>query len=534
MSEIKDFYSNARLSDDKKAELKSMLKAKYPQYADEDNGRTEVFKMENRNIEINRGQVKVRNKWMTGGAAVAAAAVLLTMGAGAVRYFDRHQMPVASQGTVDDVTTDDVFDKSEQKEDIESSPRTVSVDMDTEHFSQLLDEAVSSAAKAARDNGERLELNGDKMSCETIEEARRITIDPKDGVMSDIEFAAYIDKYAMEKGVDLTEYDFCDMDVSVDGDEVRLSSVAYFGKRMKMPDLDGVQLTKAQSDWDDKLRFEIVSEYSADHPEGAIFYQNVKPGEYIKREQIVTVMVSKGVPDDATFEMPELIGKDMVQVSADWNEKLTFTVISEYDADHEAGVILDQSIKRGEQVKPGENITVKVSKGSKPENVKVPNVIGLNRKDAEQLIKDSGLNAVIERVPNSSENETVIDQSIDPDTAVEEGTEVTIYVSADDADAIDMTLCVPMPEGLSGAYSVDVYKDGVIAYKQSVSDGTEVAGDSIYINIKGSGTETLTINITSNDTGKSVDYATFNVDYDKKTADLAGALDTDGLIALNK
>ena len=114
MSEIKDFFSDLSLPDEKKAELKSALKAKYPQYAENDKGTTEVFRMENNNIEINRAQAKVRSKWLTGGAVAAAAALLLVVGAGAAKYANKYNAPVASP-TTDVVTSDETAADKENK-----------------------------------------------------------------------------------------------------------------------------------------------------------------------------------------------------------------------------------------------------------------------------------------------------------------------------------------------------------------------------------------------------------------------------------
>ena len=575
MSEIKDFYSNIGLSDDKKAELKSMLKAKYPQYADDDNGGTEVFKMENRNIEINRGQVKVRSKWMTGGAVAAAAALLLTIGAGAAKYAYKNNAPVASQEVADEITSEDETAMGGFKAEVTFSGTDMRV--------ALPDYMVGSYVIEVWKSG----IGIQSVQCVTYENegpGKYIDVDMS-GAKAD---AVKVLIGRTETGT-ICQYFagdlVCDNDnISIDGagsfdirtlQEIISSNssceegarlMAYVPYELEDPytveviDGDDVLYKQSVSENDfhdgyryisiplyDKGRKQLTVRLTRDLTGGSVDYavfdvdhdnkfaKTVKPlDEEGLRNINNAAKPDNSVLDDITFEMPDLIGKDIVQVSSEWRDKLGFISISEYDPDLEEGVIFEQSIKPGERVKPGENITVKVCKGSKPETVKVPDVVGLNRKDAEQLIKDSGLNAVIERLPNSSDDETVIDQSIDPDTTVEEGTEVTIYVSADDAEAVDMTLRVPMPEGLSGAYSVEVYKEGAAVYKQSISDGSEVAGSSIDIDIKGRNAETLTINITSNDTGKSVDYVTFNVDYENRTADVVGDFNKAGLVALSK
>lgn len=52
------------------------------------------------------------------------------------------------------------------------------------------------------------------------------------------------------------------------------------------------------------------------------------------------------------------------------------------------------------------------------------------------------------------------------------------------------------------------------------------------MDISGKKTETITVSIRNEETGKSVNYAVFNVNYEKKTAELNGSLNKDGLLAI--
>ena len=89
-----------------------------------------------------------------------------------------------------------------------------------------------------------------------------------------------------------------------------------------------------------------------------------------------------------------------------------------------------------------------------------------------------------------------------------------------------------MPEGLHGAYSLQGFVNGNVRYTQSISNGETVAGGAITMDISGKKTETITVSIRNEETGKSVNYAVFNVNYDKKTAELNGSLNKDGLLAI--
>ena len=82
MNSIKGFYEKAELSEVKKSELKSALRQRFPQYAENDGGITEVTYMNNMEINSrNSGRVTVRRKWTAG---IVAAALLLTVGGGMI------------------------------------------------------------------------------------------------------------------------------------------------------------------------------------------------------------------------------------------------------------------------------------------------------------------------------------------------------------------------------------------------------------------------------------------------------------------
>jgi len=194
--------------------------------------------------------------------------------------------------------------------------------------------------------------------------------------------------------------------------------------------------------------------------------------------------------------------------------------------------IISTDPRAGTEFPEGGNVTLYISKGSMGEGVKVPNVVGLTQEKAETILKENKLTVSVKEMPHDGDKGMVIDQSTGPDQRVDEGTEVTIFVSTGEAAEVPLTIKLPLPEGLHGAYTVDVYKDGNVAYTQSIANGEAVADSGISLDIIGKKSETLTVSIKNEESGKSVDYAVFNVDYDKKTADLNGRLNKDGLLAI--
>ena len=128
----------------------------------------------------------------------------------------------------------------------------------------------------------------------------------------------------------------------------------------------------------------------------------------------------------------------------------------------------------------------------------------------------------------------IFEQSAAVGETVSEGTRVTVKVSKGPKELSrnDLTLSVPFPEGLSGSYIIEAYCSGDVSYVQTVQDASLIAGNDLDFDISGTGRETVTIRVTA-ETGKYVDFATFNVDYDNVTAELVGDFRKDELLALS-
>ena len=95
-----------------------------------------------------------------------------------------------------------------------------------------------------------------------------------------------------------------------------------------------------------------------------------------------------------------------------------------------------------------------------------------------------------------------------------------------------MSIPLPLPTGIHGSYSIEVYKDGNVAFTQQIGKAETIAGGVVNVDIKGKKTETLTIQIRNNESGKSVQYAVYAIDYDKKSATLKGDLNESGLLGI--
>jgi serine/threonine protein kinase len=130
-----------------------------------------------------------------------------------------------------------------------------------------------------------------------------------------------------------------------------------------------------------------------------------------------------------TVEVPDVVGKQMTlakQILED--KKLRVNVSETYNADVPAGQVISQDPAAGSKVKEERLVTIYVSKGG--EEIKMPDLVGLKKEDAEEKIKKMGLKVgkVYEK-DSDKEAGTVIQQDPNAGDKVVKGKEVDLIVS---------------------------------------------------------------------------------------------------------
>ena len=199
-------------------------------------------------------------------------------------------------------------------------------------------------------------------------------------------------------------------------------------------------------------------------------------------------------------EIPNLVGKtadEAKQILAD--NKLNYIEEEpEYNAQYEAGQIIFQNppFVQGRKIKENTDVKVVVSLGT--EKTTVPKFTGMTREEAETAAKDAKINLeIIEETSKTVEAGYIIKQETEPDTEVNAGDTVKVYLSIgtgieqvvvtsvlykDEATA-KQTL-----EGLGLVVEVEYDKDeergnGVVL-KQSIASGETVdKGSTVTITV---------------------------------------------------
>ncbi|MGN0593836.1 MAG: Stk1 family PASTA domain-containing Ser/Thr kinase [Hominimerdicola sp.] len=298
---------------------------------------------------------------------------------------------------------------------------------------------------------------------------------------------------------------------------------------VSLPNFVGMNIVQVEQDYRDKLQFDITNEYNDEYEEGIIFWQGQSAGKTVKEGYTISLKVSKG---KKMATIPDMAGKTATVAESELKAAgFTVVVKEKYDSSVAKGQVISTEPAAGTEHPVGGTVIVFSSRGPVETRVKVPDLVGLTKEKAIAALKENKLQAVVEEIEHEGDKGKVIQQDIEPDTLVDRDSEVTIYVSTGEVSPVELKFALPLPNGVHGGYSIEIYKDGNVAYTQSIASA-ETTGGSVNITVKGNKTENLTIKIRNDQTGESVIYATYKIDDDKETAELQGNLNESGLLAI--
>lgn len=214
--------------------------------------------------------------------------------------------------------------------------------------------------------------------------------------------------------------------------------------------------------------------------------------------------------ENDTVKVPDLRGKTEEQAKTELN-KLGLGIKVENERQpsnqYDEGEVMSQDPAPGEEAKLHDTITVVLSSGEEAETTKVPDVVGRDESDAEEMIQDAKLTVVHETAYSDDvEQGKVISSDPVAGTEVDEGTEVTIVVSkgAEQATVPDIrnktasaAESALADAGLSGSsseeYSDDIPEGQVIS--QSIDPGSKVSKGTTVSYVVSRGPETKYVTV---------------------------------------
>lgn len=172
-------------------------------------------------------------------------------------------------------------------------------------------------------------------------------------------------------------------------------------------------------------------------PKDTVILQNPGPGEAVKKDAPVEVMISRG---PVVALVPDLEDR-YYPYAAESAEKAGFQVVKveEFNQDVPDGVVVSQSVESGSKFQKGGELRLVVSKwdggmaaGKSGTMVTVPKLTGRSFQEAKQLLQNAGLYAVYSEQSDYSmtiPKNQVLNQSIPAGSKAAEGAVVEIMLS---------------------------------------------------------------------------------------------------------
>lgn len=200
------------------------------------------------------------------------------------------------------------------------------------------------------------------------------------------------------------------------------------GKKVEVPNIIGLNKEEAKKLVEEKgLVFLVESSEASDKPEGEVISCSPNEGTKVKAKTKVKAIVSAGnkkvkVPDLKNLNIEEAKRKIIE------NDLNVGDIKEQTSSEFKKGMVMEQSPSSGSEVTSGEKVDLIVSKGEEG-MVLVPDLAGRDIKEVEQILKSLKLklgNKVEINTNDKTKDGKVFNQSISPNTKIEEGGEISV------------------------------------------------------------------------------------------------------------
>ena len=165
---------------------------------------------------------------------------------------------------------------------------------------------------------------------------------------------------------------------------------------------------------------------STDVEVGIVIETSPAAGTEVDLGSTVTMIVSTG---PSTIPVPDVVGQTAADAQAALEgEGFVVTTTEQPSDDIEEGLVISTNPVAGTEVAPGTTVDMAVSTG--PEDVEVPEFIGLSIDEATALAEEVGLTITFVEDPNAPDADgIVVDQTPEPGEMAEFGSEVVAQLS---------------------------------------------------------------------------------------------------------
>lgn len=259
----------------------------------------------------------------------------------------------------------------------------------------------------------------------------------------------------------------------------------------KMKDFTGMDYDTAKSKYGNSIKF-VIEGYEYDPAdENTIIWQSIDPGTEYKKGDTLKIKISKGqetteVPD--VTNMNQALAEDQLKMRG-----LEAEIKTQSDPNIKENNVIKTEPKAGEQVHKGSKILVYVSMGANLEQIEVDNYVGMDARDAAVTAQYIGLKVKTEPKDSYEDEGKVVEQSIEKGTKVEQGTEITLFISTGVSPDGEIPFSISFPVNANGRFVIDFLIRGEDNKTTTISTGTLLVPEmgSCEQQIKGSGENVL-------------------------------------------
>ncbi len=228
-----------------------------------------------------------------------------------------------------------------------------------------------------------------------------------------------------------------------------LEDILDTGDVYEVPSLSGMTVDEAKELIATELggHFEVVissTQYNSSVEAGDIISQTPTNGSTTKSDlTTISVVVSSGVLEDDSIYMPNLLRKDYRTAEAELENDYG-VVVSYGDRVYsdiiDEGLIVSTDPVSGSVLEEGQTVILYVSKGPETRAVSMPNLVGMDRDEAEEALESIGLTlGDCVTVAGSRTAGEIIYQSVKYGSEADPGTEVHVQISDGSLSSGDTT-----------------------------------------------------------------------------------------------
>lgn len=270
--------------------------------------------------------------------------------------------------------------------------------------------------------------------------------------------------------------------------------------------------------------FEIAEqEYTDKYEENIIYKQNVKGGEFVKKNSDgkieLAVAVSLGIQK---VKVPDLTNYTADEAEEALKSRGLTAELKKVESTSEENIEANHVIRTDPEIDTevpvGSSVTVYVSMGIAVEEADVPNLVGMSLEEATKECKHRNLKIETEEKASDKEKDQVIEQDPEPGKIVAAGSTIKLTISNGEEPEGEVNYgLVNLPAGMSGMYTLSFTTDeeGVIASRQFVAESLTDA--SVSVKVSGKGKRTVKVSVTGAQSGKTAVVGTYTFDFANKT-----------------